>query len=191
MINHRANEIVIIDGLEAYLGTVDRPCKAVRQNQIAQQPPYPYVSYTVTTPLSEMRGTYSKAEDGTLYQSQRQTWSFTVQSDDMDEALELGMKLYDFFTAAGLLLLHDENIAVIRVTNLTARDNLISIQYEYRVGLDVTFNLLNIIAPFNQVIESVKLNEITIPNNPVISPNFVLGASKLGEARLGYGNEEV
>ena len=162
MIQHRANEIVIVDGLKAYLSTDVRPCEVVRQNQVAKAPPYPYVSYTVTTPVSAKRGTYCEAEDGDYIQVV-QTWSFTVQSDDQDEAMTLGLKMYDYFTNAGLTLLSDNGIVIFGVTNLTTRDNLLTIQYEYRNGLDVEFSLLSVIKPENQVrndiIETIDLKE--------------------------------
>ena len=164
MINHRANEIVIVDALQAYLSKSDRPCTVIRRNQVAKAPDYPYLSFTATTPLSEMRGTYSEAEDGSLYRDATQIWSFTVQSDSDDEAMELGMKLSDFFTASGINLLADKGITVRRVTSLTARDNLLTIQYEYRKGLDVTFGFLYSITPDAQlsrdVIETNTFKEV-------------------------------
>lgn len=164
MIKHRKNEIVVVDGLKAYLSTAQRPCEVVRQNQVQAAPCYPYVSYTVSTPLSEHKGTYCKAPDGTLYRDILQTWSFTVQSDDQDEALELGMKMYDYFSAVGLTLLNDNAITVRRVTSLTQRDNLITIQYEYRNGLDVVFGLMYEITPDQQmsedVIETIEIKEV-------------------------------
>ena len=147
MIDHRANEIVIVDSIKAYLTTEKRPCEVVRQNQVAEVPPYPYVSYSVTTPVDEASGAYSEAEDGTLYRDVLQTWSFTVQSDDEEEALTLAMRIYDFFSVAGVTHLADHNITVRRTRSITARDNLISIEYEYRKGLDVTFGLLYCIKP--------------------------------------------
>lgn len=164
MIDLRKNEIVIVDTLKNYLRTMARTCEVVRQNQIAKAPAYPYVSYTVTTPLSEMRGTYAEAKDGTLYRDMMQTWSFTAQSDDEDEAMELGMKLHDFFTASGITVLADNGITVRRVTNLTTRDNLLTIQYEFRKGLDVMFGLLYSITPdeqpFKDVIETNEFKEV-------------------------------
>lgn len=161
MINLRANEIVIVEGLKEYLTTDTRPCEVVRQNQVAEAPPYPYVSYTVTTPVSEKRGTYSEAEDGTLYMDALQTWSFTTQSDDPDEAMSLALRVFAYFTAVGLTELADKGITVRRVTGVTTRDNLITIQYEHRNGLDVTFGLLYVITPENQidtgVVENINL----------------------------------
>lgn len=147
----RSNEIIIVEALKKYLSTEFRTCEVIRQNQVAHIPPYPYVSYTVTTPINELKGTYCKAEDSTLYRNILQTWSFTVQSNDYDESLMLGMKVVDFFTAVGLVNLSDNNITVRNVTTLTSRDNLITIQYEHRHGLDVTFGLLYTITPEEQI----------------------------------------
>ena len=163
MIKLRENEIVIVDGLKEYITTNIRPCEVIRQNQVAKVPPYPYVSYTVTTPVAEKRGTYCKAEDGTLFMDALQTWSFTVQSDDSDEAMTLALRIFAYFTAVGLTDLADKGITVRRVTGVTTRDNLITIQYEHRNGLDVTFGLLYAIAPNDQkdngVIETINFKE--------------------------------
>lgn len=147
MVDHRQNEIVIVESLKSYLSTDERPCEIVRQNQVAEVPPYPYISYTLTTPVSAKAGMYSEAEDGTLYQDILQTWSFTAQSDDQEEALSLAMKMYDFFSAVAITHLADYDITVRHVYNVTTRDNLISIEYEYRNGLDVVFGLLYSIKP--------------------------------------------
>lgn len=164
MLDHRANEITIVGGLKDYLSTESRPCEVVRQNQVAKIPAYPYVSYTLTTPVSAHSGTYSEAKDGTLYRSILQTWSFTVQSDDQEEALSLAMRIYDFFSAAGVTYLADNGITVRRVRDVNTRDNLLTVQYEYRNGLDVTFGLLYEISPGDQInreqIESIKFKEV-------------------------------
>lgn len=164
MIDYRENEIVIVESLKSYLSSEFRPCEIVRQNQVAKVPDYPYVSYSVTTPVSESSGTYSENEDGTLYRSILQTWSFTVQSDDQDEAMSLAMRTYDFFTAVGLPHLSDNGITVRRVRDITTRDNLISIEYEYRKGLDVTFGLCYFIKPdaqpYRGEIESNTFKEV-------------------------------
>lgn len=159
MIDHRKNEIVIVEKLKEYLHNDLRPCELVRQNQVAEVPPYPYGSYTVTTPVSAHGGTYSREEDGTLYKSVLQTWSFTFQSDDQEEALALAMRAYDFFTAVGLTDLADNGITVRRVRDITTRDNLISVQYEHRNGLDVTFGLLYAIAPAEETIDTATFNK--------------------------------
>ena len=163
MLELRANEIIIVEALKSYLSTDKRPCEVVRQNQVAEVPPYPYVSYTITTPINTHHGTYSQAEDGTLYKDVLQTWSFTVQSDDQDEAMSLALKIHSFFSVVGVQMLADKKISVHRVQGVTTRDNLLTIQYEYRNGLDVTFGLLFTIDPQEQIfadeIETINLKE--------------------------------
>mgnify|MGYP003289760791 CR=1 FL=1 len=159
MLDYRKIEITIVDSLKDYLNIEGRPFELVRQNQVAEAPPYPYGSYTAITPVSAHAGTYSRSEDGTLYKDILQTWSFTFQSDDQEEALTLAMKAYDFFTAVGLTLLADKGISVRQVRPVTTRDNFISVQYEHRNGLDVTFGLLYTITPVNEVIETVEFNK--------------------------------
>ena len=145
-------------GLAGHLGV-----KVIRGNQTAPAPAYDYVSYNVITPVAEFGGTYSEAEDGSYYRAILQTWSFTVHSDDDSRAVALGMKMLDYFTAAGLTQLADSGVTVRRVTGLTQRDNFITTQYEYRKGLDVTFGLLHTITPenmpFDDVIETAEIKE--------------------------------
>ena len=163
MLNHRQNEITIVENLKQFLTTPQRPCEIVRQNQIAEIPSYPYVSYTVITPANVHTGTYSETEEGILYRNIQQTWSFTTQSDDQDEALELAYKIFDYFTAAGVQFLADNEIIIRRVGGISPRDNLISIQYEYRNGLDVTFGLLYTIEkPDIETIETVKMGNVQL-----------------------------
>lgn len=142
-------------GLAGYLGV-----KVIRGNQTAPAPAYDFVSYTVLTPAAEFGGTYSAAEDGSLYRSILQTWSFTAHSDDDDRAVALGMKMLDYFTAAGLTQLADAGVTVRRVTGLTQRDNFITTHYEYRKGLDVTFGLLHLVAP-ESLVEDDAIETIT------------------------------
>lgn len=154
---------MIVESLKKYLTSDIRPCEVVRQHQVAEIPPYPYVAYTVTTPVNQKIGTYSVAEDGSFYKDILQTWSFTVQSDDQDEAMTLALRIYDFFSAVGLTTLADNKISVARVTAVNNRDNLITMEYEYRSGLDVTFSLLYVIAPDPEfgsgVIETIKISK--------------------------------
>ena len=161
MIELRKNEIHITEGLKHYLSTPTRECEIVRQNQIAKVPAYPYVAYTVVNPVVQFGGTLSEADDGTMYRTVQQTWSFTVQSDDQDEALNLAIKIHSFFTSAGIVYLDDGDISVFRVGGISSRDNLLSIEYEHRNGLDVTLGLLYKIAPDEQF-SAGTINQITI-----------------------------
>ena len=163
MIDARSDEITIVDGLKAYLSTKKKPCEVVMANQTGDIPRYPYVTYTITTPAEHRSGTYSIAEDGTYYRTLRQIWSFTVNSDDSDESLNLALKAYDWFVLAGLTYLNDRDIIVRKVGNVNNRDNLITVEYEHRNGFDVHFGLLHTITMTEQeiggYIEKINLKE--------------------------------
>jgi hypothetical protein len=127
-------------------------------------PEYPYISFSVIR-TDTRKGTYAEAtvkKDGVeipvLYMSALQTWSFTAQSDKDAEALEKAMLIKDFFEEAKRQELADNDIIVADVGGITPRDTLLTIEYEYRKGLDVTLRLNNVIEkPDNGIIETVTL----------------------------------
>lgn len=143
MIKYRENEILIVDGLQNYLKSKGYNCPVIMANQTAPTPPYPYIAYTVITPVSANMKGYSVANDGMRYKSMVQTWSFTAQSNDDAEAFNVTMLAYDWFALTGNTYLSDNNIVAQRVGNITNRDNLLTIEYEYRYGFDVDFLLLH------------------------------------------------
>jgi len=130
-------ETEIIRALEGYTG-----CTVVLTNQVTPVPAYPYISYTITTPAEYEGGTYCRQHD-IYYLLYLQTWSVTMHSDDNDACQRLGLRMYDFFRRGGREILYRKNIAVASLTNLTTRDNLLTVQFEYRTGLDVTFRLMH------------------------------------------------
>jgi hypothetical protein len=145
LIDYRQNEITIVEGLQSELSTDLRPCTVVFANQTAPAPKYPYVSYSVPTPLESNEKGYCIAKDGTRYKELTQIWSFTIHSDDDVEALNLAVQAYEYFNVVGKEYLNDNKIVVAKVGNITNRDNLLSIEYEHCNGFDVTFNLMFII----------------------------------------------
>lgn len=134
MINYRQIETIIVEGLKAHLG-----CEVIMANQDSPVPDYPYVSYTVVTPRVANNGTYGEWEDGVKRKEVQQIWSFTVQAKTDTESKTLALSAQDYFDEIGNLYLSDNGIAVQLLGNITCRDNLISIGYEYRNGFDVTF----------------------------------------------------
>lgn len=151
---------VMLSALEEYTG-----CKCVPSNTTKQMPTYPYISFSVIN-TEEKKGTYSAAiieKDGAkvtvFYIPVLQKWSFTAQSDDDAQALEKAMLISDFFTEAKRLVLEDNDIIVADVGAITPRDNMLTIEYEYRKGLDVTLRLNNVIEETNRdIIEKVTFS---------------------------------
>lgn len=137
----------VLSLLEKYTG---RTC--VPSNTTHGKPPYPYISFSVINTQAQ-KGTYAKAivqnEDGTekevLFKPAAQKWSFTSQSDDEAEAMGIALLVSDFFAESRRQELADKGIVVADVGAIVPRDTLLTIEYEYRKGLDVTLLLNNVI----------------------------------------------
>lgn len=133
-------------------------CEVVRSNITNHIPAYPYVSYTITT-VQTRGGTYG--DDGKhRFILARVTYSFTVQSDDDWQAFELAQKLHDWVEESGRHWLNDHGYVITEVGSISSRDNLITIEYEYRKGFDCVLNLMNYIEPTDEVIESFEPKQI-------------------------------
>ena len=130
----------------------------IQSNQNHKPPSYPYCSYTITTLASTKNGTYGKYDDDIDRKPFTQTWSVTVQSDKEEESFALTLKAHDWFEHVARIYLNDNNINVQSVGNITNRDNVLTIEYEYRNGFDVVFNLINEIeSPDTEYIETVVI----------------------------------
>ncbi|WP_405378836.1 LIC_12616 family protein [Phascolarctobacterium sp.] len=151
----------MLSRLEKYTG-----CTCVPSNTTKQMPAYPYISFTVIN--TEVRkGTYAAATDdkgaAVLFMPLLQKWSFTAQSDDEAVAFEKAMLVSDFFAEVERLYLADNGIIVADVGAITPRDNLLTIEYEYRKGLDVTIRLNNVIGETTaETIEKATLTSDTV-----------------------------
>lgn len=124
----------VVTGLKDYLGV-----PVIRGNQNAEPPDYPYVSYNITTLESANNGTWGEYKDGIDRIPVTQNWSISVQSDNYSESIALASKAREFLCHTGTCYLNDNDVIVKRVGEITNRDNLISIEYEYKNGFDVVF----------------------------------------------------
>lgn len=151
--------------LEEYTG-----CTIVPANTTKKMPPYPYISYSCIN-IDTRKGTYSaisgvKEVEGTQipydtkYMPTKLKYSFTVQSDDDVTAMIYAISVKDFFEEAKRQELADNEIIVTDVGAIAPRDNLLTIEYEYRKGLDVTLSLNNVIESADTgVIEKATIND--------------------------------
>lgn len=153
MIDYKNIRETVCKGLKEYLNV-----PIIRNNQNAQPPVYPYLSYTVTTLASQNKGTYGEYEDGIDRLPVKQTWSITAQSDNNDESVMLASKAKEWLDHTGSVYLRDNNVIVEQVMNITNRDNIISVEYEYKNGFDVVFVLFDEVQkPDNGHIETADL----------------------------------
>lgn len=155
MIKHEAIREAIVDGMSEYCG-----CKVIMANQTAEAPKRPYISFTITTPIVANNGTYGVHRDGTERKPVKQIWSFTTQTANPGEALELANTAYDWLDNLGTEYLNNHDIVVETLTNITNRDNLLTSMYEYRCGFDVTFTFMNVVTPNYGVIETAEIKRI-------------------------------
>ena len=132
--------------LEEYTG-----CKCVPSNTTKKMPAYPYISFSVIN-TDVKKGTYAAGtiqrdgvEVAVLFKELLQKWSFTVQSSEEAEAQEKAMMIHDFFAEARRTELAINDIIVADVGAITPRDSFLTIEYEYRKGLDITLRFNNII----------------------------------------------
>ena len=154
--------------LEDYTGY-----KVVPANTTKQMPNYPYISYSLLN-VDTRKGTYS-AHTGTKIVEGIETpvnmlsmpasikYSFTVQSDDDVEALIHSISIKDFFEESKRQELADIGLIVSDVGGITPRDNMLTIEYEYRKGLDVTLSLNNVMESADVgVISDATINDVNL-----------------------------
>lgn len=121
-------------GLSGYLGI-----KIIRGNQTAGKPVYPFGSYNVTTIAGANNGTYQKHDDGIDRLMVRSIWSWSFLSQDYDESVVLASKAREWFLHSGRTWLSERGITVQSATDITNRDNILTVEYERKNGFDVVF----------------------------------------------------
>lgn len=154
MIDYENIRSVIGKGLKDYL---KKP--VIRSNQNDTPPPYDYISYTITTLMSENRGTYGVYEDGAERKPITQTWSITSLSDNSSNSVVNAVKAREWFDKVGTLYLNDNGVIVQSVGGITNRDNFLTAEFEYRNGFDVVLWLFDTVETVDDgEIEAVNLN---------------------------------
>lgn len=128
----------VVSGLSKHLG-----CTVIRGNQTSEIPRFPFLSYNITTYRTKNGGTYGIYDDGKQRIPTKQIWSLTVNSDNYNECANLVNKAYDWLENVGTTFLKDKKIIVESLTNITDRSNILTYEYIYIQGFDITFYLLN------------------------------------------------
>ena len=154
---------IVVSGLKEHLG-----CPVIRNNQNAEPPSYPYVSFTITSLASENNGTYEEYEDDTVRKQLKQIWSVTVQSNKESESIELALKAREWFDYSGRVYLKNNNVTVQSVTSVTNRDNILTVEYEYKNGFDVAFYVSDLTT--NNTSQSGIVENIDLSFNGIASP---------------------
>ena len=153
--------LTVVKNLKKYLGI-----PIVESNQNAKMPKMPYGRYTITTPATANNGTYGEYEDGKARKPVKQIWSLTFEAKTNEEALRLANKARNWFEYVGRTVLNDNDVIVEAVGAIGDRGNLLTIDYQYAHGFDVTFWAFDEIgeeeSATNEIIELVDLNGIEV-----------------------------
>ena len=134
MINFANVRNAIIGGLNTHLNML-----VIDGNTVNRKPPYPYMSYVITTAYSKEfenpksvtfdTDTLTRQEDALM------TFSFNAHSLDYDEAHQTILNAIEYFEFQEDL--YDSNIVVVNTLPLENRSFLLVDQRERRVGFDV------------------------------------------------------
>lgn len=134
MIPYKEMRETVAKGLKEYLGV-----PVIRGNQTASKPDYPFVSYNVTTLAGENNGTWQQHDDGIDRKQVTSIWSISALSADWDESVCLAIKAREWFDHTGHTWLDEHGYTVQSVTEITNRDNILTVEYERKNGFDVVF----------------------------------------------------
>ncbi|NMH83271.1 phage neck terminator protein [Heyndrickxia coagulans] len=103
----------------------------IQANSPGDQPDYPFCTFTITSPSIQIERYY----EGALFEMVVSlTWHGTSQIG----VLNLAKKSESYLRSdSGRKTLADNGIALVDITDISERDNFISIDYERTVGFDV------------------------------------------------------
>lgn len=145
MINYAAVRSAIVRPLAAYLGV-----PIVLSDQTGDTPPYPFVTYNLTSPYLETsaHGSESVTQEGSGIKRAQQkhvelVFSFTAHAKEDSDAYQLCYQIIEYFDFLGRDALRDSGIVVVEMTNAQNRDVFLTIEYERRVGCDVRFRVVS------------------------------------------------
>lgn len=119
----------------------------IQSSTIGDMPKYPFITYTVTSPYLRLGvdEEYTEQVNDTIQNRHvlhyERVFSFTIVAKDEDVAMDKCMQAMRYFRNDGVLELKDKGIAIVEISNVTARDNFITIDYDRRYGFDVRIRL--------------------------------------------------
>lgn len=145
----------VSQGLKTYLGIT-----IIRGNQTEETPAHPYGAYNVTTPASKNAGTYQQHDDGIDRKLVKTTMSISFVCKDYDESVMYAAKAREWFDHSGRAWLSERGVRVQSVTDITNRDNILSVDYERKNGFDVVFYVYDeapSLTETNGIIESAQI----------------------------------
>jgi len=158
VIDYAAIRSAIVRPLSVALGI-----PVIMGDQTGKMPPYPFVTYKMTSPyLAPAHGVEDVENvDGGIRRTQEKqvevVFSFTVHSRDADDAYQRCYALIEYFDFTGRDTLRGAGITVVEITNAQNRDVFLTVEYERRVGCDVRFRVVARSEMDEQFIEKTEI----------------------------------
>lgn len=156
---HEIARNALVKGLHDYMNML-----VVQSSTIGDMPKYPFITYTVTSPYLRLGQDEEYTEEvNSSYQNRHvlhyeRVFSFSIAARDEDTAMDRCMKAIQYFRNDGVLALKDKGIVIVEISNVQARDNFITIDYDRRYGFDVRIRLADEeIRETTDIIEKVNL----------------------------------
>lgn len=107
----------------------------IEGNSRAQQPPYPFATFTITSP----RVVNQHDAEGSQFEV---VVSLTYHDSSSISVLNLAKRCESFFGSHnGRTIFSEKNVVVVDIDNFDKRDNFISIDFERTAGFDVTLRV--------------------------------------------------
>jgi len=155
----------IVAGLYSYMNI---PVIFMQQNK--PKPPYPFISYKITTPFTndsqEILTTEKVASSNpnfdydiqyTRSEQPQMTISITAYSKDIGESENKALEALGWFKFIGRDYLEGKGIVVVDTTAVQNRDTLIVDDYERRIGFDVILRVKSILTKTVETIEDTDI----------------------------------
>lgn len=157
MIDHQKIKIAFVDALRTYLGI---PIQML--DQAAPQPPYPFIGFTFVAPYIDQSPYGNHSFHNDQHRMEKMvgvTISITGYAQSGQEAYRISGQARDWFQGVGRMLLKDAGMIVVRLEATSARDTLLTYDYERKVGFDVRLRLADVIAYKEDSIENIQMKE--------------------------------
>jgi hypothetical protein len=123
----------------------------IADNSAGDPPPYPYCSFTITSPKIDIERDY----EGAIFEL---VVSLTWHGTSSVGVLNLAKKAESYLKSSqGRNALSDKGIVVVSTSGFTSRDNFISIDYERMAGFDVQLRVRDTYVDDVEPIESFEI----------------------------------
>lgn len=154
MIDHQKIKEAFVGHLHKHLGI-----PVIMTDQAAPQPPYPFIGFAFVAPYIDRSpyGNHSITNDRHRIEKMAAiTISITCYAKSAQDAFRISGQARDWFRGYGRILLKDTGIVVASLEDTTARDTLLTYDYERKVGFDVQLRMMDVIEYKEDMIAKIK-----------------------------------